>query len=83
MAGQVDERMIMQQVQAEAENAYIQELFTSVREKCIDKCISRPGSSLSSSEQTCLARCCDRYIEATKVVSGVILKRGAQGAEMH
>jgi import inner membrane translocase subunit TIM13 len=31
--------------------------------------VTRPGSSLSSSEQQCLARCCDRYHEATQIVT--------------
>jgi import inner membrane translocase subunit TIM13 len=35
----------------------------TVRDKCFDKCVTRPSSSLSSSEQQCLARCCDRYAE--------------------
>lgn len=32
----------------------------TVRDKCFDKCVTKPGNSLSSSEQQCLARCCDR-----------------------
>ena len=40
-----------------------QEFYSTVRDKCWEKCITKPSSSLSSSEQTCLARCCDRYAE--------------------
>lgn len=32
----------------------------TVRDKCFEKCIVKPSSSLGSSEQQCLARCCDR-----------------------
>ena len=35
----------------------------TVRDKCFEKCITKPGNSLSSSEQQCLARCCDRYTD--------------------
>jgi len=35
----------------------------TVRDTCFDKCITRPSSSMSSGEVTCLARCCDRYLE--------------------
>ena len=48
----------------------------NVRDACFDKCVSRPGSSMSSGEMNCLARCCDRYVDATKVVSGTIISVG-------
>ena len=35
----------------------------TVRDTCFDKCITKPSSSMSSGEVTCLARCCDRYLE--------------------
>ena len=35
----------------------------TVRDKCFQKCITRPGSSMSNSEVQCLANCCDRYID--------------------
>ena len=35
----------------------------TVRDKCFDKCITKPSSSLGSGEQQCLARCSDRYTE--------------------
>jgi hypothetical protein len=35
----------------------------TVRDRCFDKCITRPGTSMSSGEVTCLAKCCDRYID--------------------
>ena len=50
-------------MQSELQTAYLQEFITTVRDKCFDKCITKPSSSLGSSEQQCLARCCDRYAE--------------------
>ncbi|KAG6755538.1 hypothetical protein POTOM_041369 [Populus tomentosa] len=41
----------------------------TVREKCFEKCITRPGSSLSGSESSCTSRCVERYIEATGIIS--------------
>ena len=35
----------------------------TVRDQCFQKCITRPGSSMSNSEVQCLANCCDRYID--------------------
>jgi len=46
-----------------------------VRDKCYEKCVTKPSSSLSSSEQQCLARCCDRYVEATQVVLRAVLEQ--------
>ncbi|KAA8492133.1 Mitochondrial import inner membrane translocase subunit Tim13 [Porphyridium purpureum] len=44
-------------------------LRTSITGKCFDVCVTRPSSSLSGSEQQCLAKCADRYIEALQVVA--------------
>lgn len=33
-------------------------------ETCFDKCVKYPASSLSSSDQLCLAKCLDRYNDA-------------------
>ena len=42
-----------------------------MRDKCFQKCITRPGSSMSNSEVQCLANCCDRYID----VRALLLRR--------
>ena len=64
------------QVKTELSMAYAQEFYSTVRDKCFNKCVTRPSTSLSSSEQACLARCCDRYVEATGVVSKAMLQAG-------
>lgn len=48
-AGQREE--IMRQAQAEVALATMQTLMTQITEKCFKKCISSPGTSMSSSEQ--------------------------------
>lgn len=70
----MDDAHIMGQVQQELQMAYVQEFYTTVRDKCFDKCITKPSNSLSSSEQQCLARCCDRYTEATQIVTKAVLE---------
>jgi len=47
----------------------------TVRDKCFAKCVTKPSTSLSSGEQTCLSRCCDRYSEATQVVLKSVLEQ--------
>lgn len=46
----------------------------TLRVKCFDKCITKPGSSLSGSESSCISRCMERYIEATSIVSKALFK---------
>ncbi|GAV75120.1 zf-Tim10_DDP domain-containing protein [Cephalotus follicularis] len=59
----------MDQFKTQLAQAYAQEFIETVRGKCFDKCITKPGSSLSGSESSCISRCVDRYIEATGIVS--------------
>lgn len=47
----------------------------TVRGKCFEKCITKPGSSLSGSEQSCISRCVERYIEATGIVSKALFSQ--------
>ncbi|KAK2981960.1 hypothetical protein RJ640_019180 [Escallonia rubra] len=47
----------------------------TVRGKCFDKCITKPGSSLSGSESSCVSRCVDRYIEATGIISRALFSQ--------
>ncbi len=69
----------MHQVKAELANAYAQEFFTTVRDKCFQKCVTKPSGSMSSGEATCLSRCTDRYVEATKMISHVVLQAYSKG----
>lgn len=43
----------------------------TVRDKCFEKCVAKPGSSLGSSEQQCLARCSDRYIDVCTLTPSI------------
>ncbi|GAU90838.1 hypothetical protein RvY_03200 [Ramazzottius varieornatus] len=54
---------LMQQVQQQLAVANFQELVTKATHKCYKMCIAKPGSSLSTSDQNCLAMCMDRYTD--------------------
>ncbi|KIK80968.1 hypothetical protein PAXRUDRAFT_833202 [Paxillus rubicundulus Ve08.2h10] len=60
---------VMNSIRSEIALVNAQELMNKTNEKCFAKCVLKPGTSLSSSEETCLARCMDRYMEAFNVVS--------------
>ena len=46
-----------------------------MRDKCFAKCVTKPSTALSSGEQTCLSRCCDRYSDATQAVLKSVLEQ--------
>ncbi|KAK0182667.1 hypothetical protein PV327_000780 [Microctonus hyperodae] len=66
---------LMQQVKQEIAVANAQELLTKITEKCFKKCVNKPGTSLDSSEQKCVAMCMDRYMDAFNVVSKAYSQR--------
>lgn len=59
----------MDQLKTQLAQAYAEEFLETVRGKCFDKCITKPGSSLSGGDNSCISRCVDRYIEATGIIS--------------
>ncbi|TVU28022.1 hypothetical protein EJB05_19529, partial [Eragrostis curvula] len=68
-SGNPNPEVIMEQIKTQLAQAYAQELLETVGSKCFEKCVTKPGSSLSGSESSCISRCVDRYIEATGIVS--------------
>ncbi|RIA98738.1 mitochondrial import inner membrane translocase subunit tim13 [Glomus cerebriforme] len=66
---------VMDQVRNELALANAQELINKINEKCFSKCITKPGNKLDSSEQTCVAKCMDRYMEAWNIVSRAYISR--------
>ncbi|XP_031828494.1 mitochondrial import inner membrane translocase subunit Tim13 [Nomia melanderi] len=60
---------LMDQIKQQIAVANAQELLTKMTEKCFKKCIIKPGTTLDSSEQKCVAMCMDRYMDAYNLVS--------------
>ena len=50
-------------------------LIQKINENCFDHCVSEPGASLSSKEQTCLSTCMEKYIDGWNVVSRTYVSR--------
>jgi len=59
----------MASVRNELALANAQELINKTNDKCFAKCVTKPSTSLSGSEETCLSRCFDRYMEAFNIIS--------------
>merc|ERR1712212_520922 len=73
--GQPSNAMVMETVKQQITVANAQELLSKMSDKCFKKCIIKPGASLDSSEQKCIAMCMDRYMEAWNLVSQSYTKR--------
>ncbi|XP_076237851.1 mitochondrial import inner membrane translocase subunit Tim13-B [Calliopsis andreniformis] len=66
---------LMDQIKYQIAIANTQELLTKMTEKCFKKCINKPGTSLDSSEQKCVAMCMDRYMDAFNLVTKAYTER--------
>ncbi|KAL7275287.1 protein translocase subunit [Rhizina undulata] len=68
-------QILMQSIQQEAnvENARI--LIDKINEKCFEKCIPKPGTSLAPGEKTCITNCMQKYMSAWNTVSNAYIVR--------
>ncbi|XP_004299184.1 PREDICTED: mitochondrial import inner membrane translocase subunit Tim13-like [Fragaria vesca subsp. vesca] len=57
------------ELQSQIAEAYYQEFLETLRKKCFEKCITKPGSSLSGGESSCITKCIDLYVEATTIIT--------------
>ncbi len=47
----------------------------NINDKCFERCVPKPGASLSSGEQTCLTGCMEKYMAAWNVVNATYIRR--------
>ncbi|KAI9880208.1 MAG: protein translocase subunit [Pleopsidium flavum] len=66
---------IMNQVRQEAAVANARQLIEKLNEHCFEKCIPKPGSSLSRGEETCFTHCMEKYMAAWNTVSRQYIAR--------
>ncbi|WVN89907.1 mitochondrial import inner membrane translocase subunit TIM13 [Cryptococcus depauperatus CBS 7841] len=57
------------QIQQELAIANAQQLVNKINENCFAKCITKPGPSLSGSQESCLSHCMSLYMAAFDQVS--------------
>lgn len=46
-----------------------------IQENCFEKCVAKPGTSLSSSEQSCATTCMEKYMQAWNQVNSAFINR--------
>ncbi|KAK0646559.1 Tim10/DDP family zinc finger-domain-containing protein [Cercophora newfieldiana] len=68
-------KAIIRQVLVESNTNNSRQLFERANEHCFDKCVPKPGSSMSSSETTCASLCMEKYINAWNKVNQTLLQR--------
>lgn len=66
---------VMRQVQLESNTANVRVLLEKMNENCFEKCVPKPGSSLSSGEQTCFTSCMEKYMSAWNQVNAAYIER--------
>ncbi|KAL2064063.1 hypothetical protein VTL71DRAFT_4557 [Oculimacula yallundae] len=73
--GQDPKQAVMNQVRQEAAMTNARQLIEKVNEHCFEKCVPKPGSSLSSGETTCFTQCMEKYMSAWNTVSRQYINR--------
>ncbi|KAI8159687.1 Mitochondrial import inner membrane translocase subunit TIM13 [Colletotrichum sp. SAR 10_70] len=66
---------VMKQVLQEANLANARVLIDKLQENCFEKCVPKPGTSLSSGETTCMTQCMDKYMAAWNQVNTAYINR--------
>ncbi|PMD18187.1 hypothetical protein NA56DRAFT_647977 [Hyaloscypha hepaticicola] len=66
---------VMNQIRQEAAMTNARQLIEKVNEHCFEKCVPKPGSSLSSGETTCFTQCMEKYMAAWNTVSRQYINR--------
>ncbi|KAK0621268.1 mitochondrial import inner membrane translocase subunit TIM13 [Bombardia bombarda] len=66
---------IIKQVLVESQMANARQLIEKINDICFDKCVPKPGSSVSSGEKTCVTNCMEKYMAAWNQVNTAYVRR--------
>ncbi|KAI2642851.1 Tim10/DDP family zinc finger-domain-containing protein [Xylaria nigripes] len=66
---------VIRQVRSQNAMENAKQLIEKINEHCFERCVPKPGSSLSSGEQTCFTQCMDKYMSAWNQVSSTYIAR--------
>ncbi|KAI1188730.1 Tim10/DDP family zinc finger-domain-containing protein [Nemania serpens] len=69
---------VMRQVRMQYALENAREVIDKVNENCFERCVLKPGSSLSSGEQKCITTCMDKYLSAWDHVNSTCINRVQQ-----
>ncbi|RYP71255.1 hypothetical protein DL771_004947 [Monosporascus sp. 5C6A] len=66
---------VIKQVRTQYAMDNARQLIEKINEHCFHKCVSKPSTSLSGSEQTCFTHCMEKYMSAWNQVSTTYVTR--------
>ncbi|EMR70583.1 protein translocase subunit [Eutypa lata] len=66
---------VIKQVRTQYAMDNARQLIEKVNEHCFQKCVPKPNTSLSSSEQACFSQCIEKYMSAWNQVSTTYINR--------
>ncbi|KAH6687250.1 mitochondrial import inner membrane translocase subunit tim-13 [Plectosphaerella plurivora] len=66
---------LVKQVLQEANLANARVLIERLQDNCFEKCVPKPGTSLSSGETTCMTMCMEKYMAAWNQVNSAYIAR--------
>ncbi|KAH8894811.1 mitochondrial import inner membrane translocase subunit tim-13 [Thozetella sp. PMI_491] len=75
MDSEAVKKAVIQQVLSESNMANARQLIEKINENCFEKCLPKPGTSISSSEKTCVTQCMEKYMAAWNQVNAAYLRR--------
>ncbi|TPX17336.1 uncharacterized protein E0L32_012191 [Thyridium curvatum] len=75
MDSQAVKEAVKKQVTLEYHTNNARTLIEKINELCFEKCVPKPGSSLSSGEQTCMSQCMEKYMAAWNQVNTTYIAR--------
>ncbi|KAK4503219.1 hypothetical protein PRZ48_006647 [Zasmidium cellare] len=70
---------VMDQVRQQAALANARLLVEKLNEHCFERCVPKPGSSMSSTESTCMTACMEKYMASWNTVSRQYLGHAQKG----
>ncbi|KAI1127789.1 Tim10/DDP family zinc finger-domain-containing protein [Nemania abortiva] len=71
---------IIRQVRTQSAMDNARQLIEKINEHCFERCVPKPGGSLSSSEQSCATQCMEKYMLAWNHVNSTYIGRLQRGA---
>ncbi|KAI1360527.1 Tim10/DDP family zinc finger-domain-containing protein [Xylaria arbuscula] len=66
---------VIRQVRTQYAIDNAKQLIEKINEHCFERCVSKPGTSLSSGEQTCFTQCMEKYMAGWNQVSSTYISR--------
>ncbi|KAI1154267.1 Tim10/DDP family zinc finger-domain-containing protein [Nemania diffusa] len=69
----------MRQVRSEYAVDNAKRLIDTLNKNCFDRCVPKPGTSLSSGEHTCFTACMEKYLQSWNHVNSTYVGRLQRG----